>query len=201
MKEHQYVLRVLLSYRLISLDCIGSSKYILPDYGKRSLAQSHWDDSRTSSMQSIAGISTLCGFGKNDQVVHVHVFNSIVFRRVPQRRTVGKNATVFQSRVIRYISCCEQGSALVEEPCRSGARTTHQGQDIRPRRGSRRESSHSLTICQRPHTETWRLVASRKSVVVQPEHPMAQAARCGCYVGTVTIPAHASSMRRAIAQH
>jgi len=44
-------------------------------------------------------------------------------------------------------------------------------------------------------------VGRRKSVVVQPEHPMAQAARRGCYVGTVTIPAHASSMRRSIAQH
>ncbi|HKF39027.1 MAG TPA: hypothetical protein VKB35_19170 [Ktedonobacteraceae bacterium] len=54
---------------------------------------------------------------------------------------------------------------------------------------------------QRPHTETWGPVVHRKSVVVQPEHPMAQAARCGCCVGTVTIPAHASSMRRAIAQH
>ena len=54
---------------------------------------------------------------------------------------------------------------------------------------------------QRPHTETWELAACGKLVVVQPEHPMAQAARCGCYVGTVMIPAHASSMRRAIAQH
>ena len=83
---------------------IGSSKDILPNYGKRSLAQSHWYENRTSSMQSIARISTLCGFGKNDQVVIVHVFDSISFRRVPQRRIVGKNATVFQSRAIRYIS-------------------------------------------------------------------------------------------------
>ncbi|HWZ19291.1 MAG TPA: hypothetical protein VNW73_10870 [Ktedonobacteraceae bacterium] len=54
---------------------------------------------------------------------------------------------------------------------------------------------------QRPHTYTCGLAARRKPVVVQPEYPMAQAARRGCYVGTVTIPAHASSMRRAIAQH
>jgi len=52
-----------------------------------------------------------------------------------------------------------------------------------------------------PTRFTWGLVVRRKPVVVQPEHLMAQAARCGCYVGAVTIPAHASSMRRAIAQH
>jgi hypothetical protein len=54
---------------------------------------------------------------------------------------------------------------------------------------------------QRPYTVTWEHAACGKLIVVQPKHPMAQAAKCGCYVGTVMIPAHASSMRRAIAQH
>jgi hypothetical protein len=34
---------------------------------------------------------------------------------------------------------------------------------------------------------------------VQPQHPMAQAARCGCSVGSVMAPAHASSVRRSAA--
>ena len=34
---------------------------------------------------------------------------------------------------------------------------------------------------------------------VQPQHPMAQAARCGCSVGSVMAPAHASSVGRSAA--
>ena len=56
----------------------------------KSLAQSHGDESRAAHRQSIARISAFCGFERNDKVVLWHVFNSIAFRLVAQRRAVGK---------------------------------------------------------------------------------------------------------------
>jgi hypothetical protein len=47
-------------------------------------------------------ISSFVPVPKNVQVVLLHVSNLIAFRRVPRRRAVGKNTTVFVNRANRY---------------------------------------------------------------------------------------------------
>ncbi len=42
----------------------------------------------------------------------LHVSNLIAFRRVPRRRAVGKNTTVFVSRANQYMSCFEHVSLM-----------------------------------------------------------------------------------------
>src|SRR5690242_16325562 len=78
---------------------------------------------------------------KKRKIVLLHVCNQIVFWRVLWHRARGKNATAFNTRAIRYISCFEQCSLVCMNPAeRCG--TTHQRHSRSPRRGSRRESSH-----------------------------------------------------------
>jgi hypothetical protein len=93
----------------------------------------HGDESGVPYLERCGvDISTFIPLKKKRYVVLLHVCNSIAFRWVLWRRARGKNATVFQYRAMRYISCFEPELADVHDP-NDWCGTTHRCHSRSPR--------------------------------------------------------------------